>query len=99
MIVVSGVIEIESADLDRALEAGREAAAATRTEPGCRAYAFYQDIETPARVRVFEEWDDAAALERHFEMPHFQRFREVLGGIRVLSREIKRYEVSDVGEV
>lgn len=99
MIVVSGVIEIDSADLDRALQAGREAAAATRTEPGCRAYAFYQDIETPARIRVFEEWDDDAALKRHFEMPHFQRFREVLGTVRVLSRDIKRYEVSNVGEL
>jgi quinol monooxygenase YgiN len=96
MIVVSGVIEIESADLQRALAAGREAAVATRAEPGCRAYAFYQDIETPARIRLFEEWDDAEALKRHFEMPHFRRFREVLGGIRVLGREIKRYEIADV---
>ena len=99
MIVVSGVIEIDGADLERALEAGREAAAATRTEPGCRTYAFYQDIETPTRVRVFEEWDDDAALKRHFEMPHFQRFREVLGTIRVYSRDIRRYEVSAVGAV
>lgn len=99
MIVVSGTIEIESADLERALEAGREAAAAARSEPGCRAYAFYQDIERPARIRIFEEWDDGEALKRHFEMPHFQRFREVLGTIRVLSRDIKRYDVSDVGEV
>lgn len=99
MIVVSGTIEIESADLARALEAGREAAAATRTEPGCRAYAFYQDIEAPARIRVFEEWDDEAALKRHFEMPHFQHFREVLGTIRVLDRKIKRYEVAKVGDL
>jgi quinol monooxygenase YgiN len=99
MIVVSGLFEIESADLERALGAGREVAAATRQEPGCRAYAFYQDIETPARIRVFEEWDDAAALQHHFETPHFQRFIEVIGGIRILSREVKRYDVSAVGEV
>jgi quinol monooxygenase YgiN len=99
MIVVSGIIEIDSADLERALEAGREAAAATRSEPGCRAYAFYQDIERPACIRVFEEWDDAAALARHFETPHFQAFREVLRTIRVHTQEIKRYDVSDVSEV
>lgn len=94
MIVVSGTVEIDPADLERALEAGRTAAAESRAEPGCRTYAFYQDIEAPARLRVFEEWDDGAALDRHFQTPHFQAFGAVLRSLRILSRDIVRYEVT-----
>jgi len=99
MIIVSGVFEIDAADRERALEAGRVMARASRAESGCRAYAFYADIEEPARVRVFEEWDDLAALEEHFRTPHMATFRQTLGELRILSRNVHRYEVQQATQL
>lgn len=96
MIVVSGTNEVAAEDAPRAMEAAIALAHETRKEPGCRFYAFYQDIESPGVFRVFEEWDDEAALRAHFETPHMAAFRKVLGGIGVLSRDVKIYRVSGV---
>ena len=94
MIVVSGIIQVAETDVGPAIEAATVMAVATREEPGCRAYAFYQDIERPGAFRVFEEWDDRAALKAHFETAHMAEFRAKLGSIGVLSRDVKIYDVS-----
>jgi quinol monooxygenase YgiN len=96
MIVVSGTNEVAAADAPRAVEAAIALARETRKEPGCRYYAFYQDIESPGVFRVFEEWDDDAALKAHFETPHMAAFRAVLGELGVLNRDVKIYRVSGV---
>ena len=94
MIVVSGTIEVAAADAAAAIEAATVMAAATRKEAGCRAYAFYQDIEAPGVFRVFEKWDDDAALTAHFATEHMAAFRAKLGGIGILGRDVKLYRVS-----
>lgn len=96
MIVVAGELEIEEADIPKALEAARAVAPEVRREPGCRAYAFYRDVEAPGRFHVFEEWDDDAALKAHFETEHMKRFRAALGEVRVTRRDIRRYAVDAV---
>ena len=94
MIVVSGVIAVAEKDKRPAIEAATALAAETRKEPGCRFYAFYQDIESPGVFRVFEEWDADAALKAHFETPHMAAFRATLGEVGVLRRDVKIYRVS-----
>lgn len=96
MIVVSGLIELASESLDNALDAARSMAAATREEAGCISYAFYTDIENPTRVRIFEEWESDEALAAHFRSPHMAVFRAALADVGVRSRDVKRYEVSQV---
>ena len=94
MIVVSGTIEIDAAQAGPAVEAATAVAEETRKEPGCRFYAFYQALENPGLFRVFEEWDDEAALKAHFETPHMASFRKVLGGIGIICRDVTLYRVS-----
>ena len=94
MIVVSGVIEIAAADMERAKTAATEVAVATRGEAGCLAYAFYQDVESPTVFRVFEEWESAEALAAHFETDHMLRFRALMGGFTITGRNITRYNIS-----
>jgi len=94
MIVVSGVIEVAEKDQAPAIAAATIVAAETRKEPGCRFYAFYQDIESPGVFRVFEEWDDDGALKAHFETPHMAAFRGALGEVGILRRDVKIYRVS-----
>lgn len=55
---------------------------ASRAEPGCHAYSYAEDVIEPGLFRVYEEWDDRAALEAHFALPHmreWQHAREQLG--------------------
>ena len=93
MVIVSGVFEIDPKDHDAGVAAAIRMATATRQEAGCHSYAFYADLEDPARIRVFEEWESGDALERHFRTPHMAEFRAALGRIKMVRGEVWRYEV------
>ena len=52
----------------------RELTAATRSEPGCRAYHVHRSTESPRTYLIFEQYTNAAALNAHRGMPYFERF-------------------------
>ena len=89
MVIVTGVFELEAAHIDRLRAAAIQMAQATRAEAGCRAYAFWQDIEDATHFRVYEEWDDQAALDAHFDTPHMQVWRAALAEGGLISRYVK----------
>lgn len=88
MLIVTGILEIDPENIGPAQVAALKMMEATRAEPGCRTYEFSQLVEAPHRFRVYEEWDDAAALAAHAETAHMAAFREALAEIGVLSRQI-----------
>ncbi|MEO9515499.1 MAG: putative quinol monooxygenase [Paracoccaceae bacterium] len=92
MLIVTGVFDLEMDHVARLKDAAIEMAQATRDEPGCRAYAFWQDIENPARFRVYEEWDNRERLQAHFETPHMQVWRDALKAGGLLSRDVVTVE-------
>lgn len=92
MLVVTGVTHIAEGDAPAARAAMGKAAALTREEDGCFVYAFYEDVETPGRFRVYEEWRDGAALEAHQQSAHIAELRAALAELTILSREIKKLE-------
>ena len=47
-----------------------KAAKATAAEPGCEHYAFFEDLEAPGTVILFEKWKSTAALKSHLEQPY-----------------------------
>jgi len=96
MLVVTGTVEIAPDSIERMKEAARVVARATREEPGCHTYGFWQDLEEPTRFRVYEEWDDRAALEAHFETAHIAAFREAMAGLGVTSRYIVSFDAGAV---
>ncbi len=49
-------------------------AAESRKEPGCRMYVVHQHQEDKRKFLVYEQYDDAAALEAHRDSPHFQQY-------------------------
>lgn len=95
MIVVTGIVEIADASRDQAMALAIEVAHETRQEPGCISYGFYADIENPLRLRIYEEWENAEALERHFTMPHMVRFAEGMSDIEVTSMDISKFEAGE----
>ena len=97
MIVIAGGARLHAPEMEDALRAGSEMAAASRDEPGCIDYRFAIDIDDPLVVRVFEQWESPDALEAHFAMPHFLAFSEVM--LRAVDgpADFTRYEVSSAG--
>lgn len=95
MLIVTGVIEINPDHISSAQVAAVEMMEETRKEAGCQVYEFSQQIEAPHRFRVYEEWTDDAALQAHSEAPHMAAFREALGEIGVISRDIVKFQAGE----
>jgi len=93
MIVIAGTVQVHPDMRDEALRAAIAMARATRAEPGCRAYRFTTDLEDPAIICIFEEWETEAALAAHFQTPHMAAFRAALPGFLAGAPVLTRYEV------
>lgn len=92
MLVVTGVVELPENGVDVMKQAAVDMGRASRAEDGCYAYAFWQDLETPTRFRVYEEWRDQAALTAHAQTPHMATFRAALATVGVVSRDIVSFQ-------
>lgn len=99
MLVVAGTIEIDPAQRDAAIAAALRVMEETQREPGCISYTFSADLTEPGRFRIFEEWQDEAALHAHFKAPHMAAFQKAVAGLGVRRMAIQRYDVSSVGPV
>ncbi|WP_394833475.1 antibiotic biosynthesis monooxygenase [Pendulispora rubella] len=64
-------------------------------EPGCISYQAYVEGRDPHRIAMIEEWKDRAALNAHFESPHFQRFAPKLEGLLAEPLVIKHFTAVD----
>lgn len=65
MLIVAGHFEVDPADRE-AFVAGRvESMTSSRAEAGCLEYAITADPLDPARVLLFERWEDQASLDGH----------------------------------
>jgi quinol monooxygenase YgiN len=63
----------------------------TRQENGCLSYELWQNQEDPNEFSFVEEWADQAALEAHFQTPHFLEALKKIEGLLVSSPQIHRY--------
>lgn len=95
MIVVSGIIELDPAKHEAAVDAMQAVASATASEEGNLSYEFFADLSAPGRFRVFEEWKDQAAIDAHFASEHMGAFMGAMGDLGVTGTDVQRYEVSD----
>ena len=67
---------------------------ATRTEEGCLAYSYAEDVAEPGLIRVFEAWTDQARLTAHFNAPHLAAWRASWPKYGVSDRALIAYEVA-----
>ncbi|MEX2205602.1 MAG: putative quinol monooxygenase [Myxococcota bacterium] len=99
MLIIAGTFRIDPAQRDTAIAAANEMMAETLKEKGCHAYAFSADFGDPARIHLFERWEDQEALSAHFTTPHMARFQGVIGKLGVKDFEVQKYTISAVGPV
>ena len=94
MLIVAGTITVDPADIDLLRPAAAEMMAATHREPGCIEYIFSISVADPGTVQIFEVWESAEDLEKHFTLPHMATFQAALKDMTITGRNLNRYEVS-----
>ncbi len=93
MIIISGTIEIDPANREAALTAGRELEAATRRQPGCLDYVWTVDGLSDSTIYVYERWESEEALSAHFKGPNYNGMRAVLGSYGLRGANVAKHRV------
>jgi len=99
VILVLGRVEFHPDDFEAVKPLAATLMRETAKEDGCIKYSFAEDLVEPNCLQLSECWRDDAALRAHLLSAHIQAYRAGLKGLRVVSREVKRYEVSSWGDL
>lgn len=95
MIIVSGTVSLDPANTDTFLAALKPLVDATRAEDGNVSYGFYADPFETGTYRIFEEWENQAAVDAHMEADHMSAFMGQMGDFGVTSIDLHSYQGSD----
>ena len=96
MLIVAGEVKLaDVAEIDAARDAIVAMMASSNAEEGCILYAFSQDLAEPTVIRIIEKWQDQAALDAHFEVPHMAAFMAALANARVESVVTHLYDAEN----
>ncbi len=72
-------LKIKTENLEAFLVASLENARASRMEPGNIRFDILQSADEPSQITLYEAYADKAAMEAHFDTPHFAAWRESTG--------------------
>jgi quinol monooxygenase YgiN len=76
------------------LRLAAQVTAPSKSEAGCIAYDVHERVSGNNEFLFFEEWVDQAALDFHFQTPHFQEFIKELATCLQGPPSIRVYEVA-----
>jgi quinol monooxygenase YgiN len=96
MIILAGTIRVPVENIERAKPVVDTFVKAVRTEQGCIEFAFAWDVVEPGLIRIFEKFEDQAALEAHRATPHVAVWRKAQPELGVHGRDLTQYEISNV---
>lgn len=77
-IVLIARLRVKEDRVEEAKKAALSIVADSRAEEGCINYDIHQSVEDETLFFWHETWKDRAALEEHFETPHFGEFFKVV---------------------
>ncbi len=78
MLVVTGTVTGRPHSFDQLLAAALEHVRRSRTEAGCLKHGVAIDAEDPLTLVFYEEWQDRAALDAHFQVPDSLAFMKIM---------------------
>jgi quinol monooxygenase YgiN len=93
VIVVVGRVQTDAARRDELVRIGQAVAAASRKEEGCLGYRLYEDSEQEHAFVFVEEWEDDAALQRHFATDHIATFMRAMPATLAAPPDVKFHTV------
>ena len=97
MIIVTGHLRVAPEHIDALRDTMRATLEATRKEDGCILYAYGEDVLDPGLIRIVERWRDWPSLEAHAKAPHMATWRDALGKVGILDREVIGHEGASSG--
>ena len=99
MVILAGTIRIADGSRDEALAPIIEMVNATRAEPGCIQYAFAFDALDDHLVRIFEVFQDDAALAAHRASVHMATWRGKMAELGIHGRDMSEYQVLNARKI
>jgi quinol monooxygenase YgiN len=93
MVILAGTIRIATGKRQAALPHIVNMVHGTRAEPGCIEYAFAFDVLDDHLLRIFEVFQDDAALAAHRASSHMAAWREQMPELGIGGREMSEYQV------
>jgi quinol monooxygenase YgiN len=94
MIVVVGRVKTDADKREALIRIGQTVAAASRAEAGCHSYRLYEDTEIGNEFVFVEEWEDDAALKRHFATSHIREFMQAIPTAIVSPPDVKFHTIA-----
>jgi quinol monooxygenase YgiN len=96
MVIVWGSIEAIADKLEDVVQLSLEHVHRSRNEPGCISHSVQADLENQNRLIFFEEWEDMAALQTHFEVAESGNFVSSVSRLAVGPPSIKIFESTQI---
>ena len=99
-ILVTGTIDFDPANRDKAIETVTACMEATRAEDGCESYAFSGDLNDPGRFHISEQWASQEAMDSHMQTPHMAALMGAMGSLGVTAashHEVGRRHPDEAG--
>ena len=93
VLIIAGHLIVDRATRDNYVADCLKAVEAARAAPGCLDFSITADSVDPARIRIFERWDnveDLLAFRGSGPTDDQQT--------AILDADVKRYEISSVGD-
>jgi quinol monooxygenase YgiN len=88
MIVVLVQFTVRSGAEEQARHFIRKMQENTRREPGCRMYFGHQSCKDPRHFCIYEQYDNADALDAHRTAPYFREY--ITKSLEPLMEEVRR---------
>jgi quinol monooxygenase YgiN len=105
VIVALGDITAQIPSLQEARRVMRDTQQRVREQPGCVSYAFAETLDDPGHFLVVQEWEDQAALDRHYRSEAFADYQAAIAPLLARDSELRISEtrqtvrpVADAGE-
>ncbi|QLC25392.1 antibiotic biosynthesis monooxygenase [Parasphingopyxis algicola] len=98
-VVVSAMVDLEPEKREEALKTAQPFIDGALSQDGCIAYAWTADLNDPARVQVFEEWESEEALASHLAGPHYLGMLDHMGSFGIVNAVSRKYRVDKEGPV
>ena len=83
MIIIAGTVDVDPAQRDAALEAGKPHMQAPRAPVGL----------IPGRIYVFERWESQDDLAAHFAGPHYLAMRDTIAVHGLRGADVLKYRI------
>jgi quinol monooxygenase YgiN len=94
MVVQIVRVSIRPDERERWLDVLQRNAAQTRAEEGCESYQISEDLETPNRFLIVEEWTTLDAQYAHFRNPEFGQLMGSLGDLLAGPPDVSIHQVA-----